>query len=66
MVLVRIFQSPQYFSTCVTRKKGRGGGRKAQKRGTPLPFSLPPYPLPLLTPAMQATILIWACITAVL
>ena len=50
------------------RKKGEGEGRgrKARKRGKgkgayplstiPLPFSLPPYPLPLSTPATRATI----------
>ena len=48
MVLVRIFQSPQYFSACVTRKKGRGGGEgEKHKRGEPpslFPFLPIPYP----------------------
>ena len=57
-------------SLCGRRQKGRGrgGGRKARKKGKgkgsrrPLPsppnpplFFLPPYPLPLSTPATQAT-----------
>ena len=48
---------------CVAGAKRGGVGRKAGKREgsvpcplspTPLPFSLPPHPLPLLTPATQA------------
>ena len=33
---------------------GGGGGGRRKVRKIPLPFSLPPYPLPLSTPATQA------------
>ena len=42
-----------YLSLRGRRKKGRGGGR--EKSTTPLPFSPFLYPLPLSTPATQAT-----------
>ena len=35
------------------RKKGRGRGKEKSAKNPP-PFSLPPYPLPLSTPATQA------------
>ena len=39
---------------CVAGAKRGGGGGRRKVRKIPLPFSLPPYPLPLSTPASQA------------
>ena len=48
--LVERFQWSQVKLACVVgAKRGGGGGREGE-----IPFLLPPYPLPLSTPASQA------------
>ena len=65
---IHLFQTFRVHSLRGRRKKGREEGRKTSAKGkkegsavyslspqSPLPFSLPPYPLPVSTPATQTT-----------